>query len=134
MLPYNMVHLTPLSPPTPEGIVCNFMEREPGLFWQSFKTEIKFEQKNACREKIWSCPLIVELLYFVLFYLVSIASGKVFSIHELISGVLHVHNPLVFPQHLKDNYYFRSYCIYYIGFFSSSKNHHETYGVCCICL
>lgn len=45
MLPYNMAHLTSLSPPTPEGIVYNFMEREPGLFWQSFKTEIVWTKK-----------------------------------------------------------------------------------------
>lgn len=51
MLPDNMPHLTPLSTPTPEGITHNFMEREVGLFWQSFKTEIKFEQKIHVRKR-----------------------------------------------------------------------------------
>lgn len=81
---------------------------------------------------IWLCPLIPELLYFVLFYLVSIASGKVFSIHEkLISGVVHAHNSGVFPQHLKDVGHFAAYCTSYLGFFSSSKNQHGTSVASC---
>ena len=90
--------------------------------------EIKFEQKNRCKETLWLCPLIPEILDFVLFYLVAIASGKVFSTHEKqISGVVHGRNPGVFPQHLRDAGHFTAYCIFYLGFFSSSENQH---GIC----
>lgn len=55
--------------------------------------------------------------YCVLFYLVSIASGKVFSIHEkLISGVLHAHNGVVFPQHLKNDSYFAAFTFFLRNF------------------
>lgn len=50
MLPDKMPHLIPLSTPTPGGITRNFMEREVGLFWQSVKKEIKFEQKIYVRK------------------------------------------------------------------------------------
>lgn len=54
--------------------------------------------KNTCKETIWLCILIPELLYFFLYCLISLASGELFSIHEkLISGVVHAHNPVVFP-------------------------------------
>lgn len=93
-----MPHLTPFSTPTPKRITQNFMERQVGLFWQSFKTYIRFEQKIHVRILFGLCILIPELLYFVLYYLVPLASGEVFPIHEkLISGVVHAHNPVVFP-------------------------------------
>lgn len=133
MLPDNTPHLTPLSTPTPDGIAHNFMEREAGLFWHFFKTEIKFEQNIHVKKQFGYILWFQNYYILFYFYLASIASGKVFSIHKkLISGVTHAHNPGVFPQHLKDGGHFTACCTFYLGFFSFSENQNGTSLGSCI--